>query len=30
VEAEKVRGLYGGAHIQVRPKPQWDVDSLSL
>jgi dienelactone hydrolase len=30
VEAEKVRALYGGAHVQVRPKPQWDVDSLSL
>ena len=30
MESEKVRALYGGAHIQVRPKPQWDLDSLAL
>jgi hypothetical protein len=30
LDADKVRALYSGSHIEVRPRPQWDIDSLSL
>jgi dienelactone hydrolase len=30
VPEEKVRAIYGGSHIEVRPRAQWDEESLSL
>jgi len=30
MDSAAVRKLYSGAHIVVRPKPQWDVESLAL
>jgi dienelactone hydrolase len=30
VPPDQVRTIYSGAHVEVRPRPQWDVDSLSL
>jgi dienelactone hydrolase len=30
VAEDKVRALYAGSHIDIRPRPQWDEESLAL